>query len=85
MAELHSIGLNLRIGLHTGPCEFYGDDIIGLAVNVAARIMTEAQPGEILVSQTVRDLMTEPSLKFSARGERDLKGVPGRWALFAVG
>jgi class 3 adenylate cyclase len=85
MAELHGIGVNLRIGLHTGPCEFYGDDIIGLAVNVAARIMTEAQPGEILVSQTVRDLMTEPSLKFSARGERDLKGVPGRWALFAVG
>ena len=85
IAELHSIGVNLRIGLHTGPCELYGDDIIGLAVNVAARIMAEAQPGEILVSQTVRDLMTEPSLKFSARGERGLKGVPGRWALFAVG
>lgn len=85
MAQLHAIGVNLRIGLHTGPCELYGDDIIGLAVNVAARIMAEAQPGEILVSQTVRDLMSEPSLKFSARGERGLKGVPGRWALFAVG
>lgn len=84
MAQLHGIGVNLRIGLHTGPCELYGDDIIGLAVNVAARIMTEARPGEILVSQTVRDLMTEPTLKFSPRGERDLKGVPGRWALFAV-
>jgi class 3 adenylate cyclase/pimeloyl-ACP methyl ester carboxylesterase len=84
VAELHSIGVDLRVGLHTGPCELYGDDVIGLAVNVAARIMAEAQPGEILVSQTLRDLMTEPTLMFSARGERDLKGVPGRWALFAV-
>jgi class 3 adenylate cyclase len=82
--ELRGIGLDLRIGLHVGPCELYGDDIIGLAVNVAARIMAEAQPGEILVSQAVRDLMTEPALTFSIRGERYLKGVPGRWTLFAV-
>jgi class 3 adenylate cyclase len=61
VAELHSIGLNLRIGLHAGPCQLYGDDIIGLAVNITARIMTEAQPGEILVSQAVRDLTTEPT------------------------
>ena len=45
IAELHSIGVNLRIGRHMGPCELYGDDIIGLAVNVAARIMSKAQPG----------------------------------------
>jgi class 3 adenylate cyclase len=84
VAALHSIGVELRIGLHVGPCELYGDDIIGLAVNVAARIMTEAQPGEILVSQAVRDMMTEPALTFSTRGEHCLKGVPGRWTLFAV-
>jgi len=85
IAELRDIGVELRIGMHVGPCELYGDDIIGLAVNVAARIMAEAQAGEILVSQAVRDLMTEPALTFSARGEHCLKGVPGRWALFAVG
>jgi class 3 adenylate cyclase len=85
VAELRGIGVELRIGVHVGPCELYGDDIIGLAVNVAARIMAEAQPGEILVSQAVHDLMTEPALTFSTRGEHCLKGVPGRWTLFAVG
>lgn len=84
VAELRSIGVDLRVGLHTGPCEFYGDDIVGLAVNIAARVLAEAQPGEILVSQTVRDLATEPTYAFTARGERSLKGVPGRWPLFAV-
>jgi class 3 adenylate cyclase len=83
VAELRSIGVDVRVGLHAGPCELYGDDIIGLAVNIAARVLAEAQPGEILVSQAVRDL-TEPTCAFSARGDRYLRGVPGQWALFAV-
>jgi len=85
VAELRSVGVDVRVALPAGPCELYGDDIIGLAVNIAARILAEARPGEILVSQAVHELTTESTSGFSARGERCLKGVPGRWALFAVG
>jgi class 3 adenylate cyclase len=84
VAELRAIGLDLRVGVHVGPCEFYGDDLIGLTVNIAARIMAEAEPGEILVSEAVQEQATGPSLTFSSRGHRPLKGVPGQWALFAV-
>jgi class 3 adenylate cyclase len=84
VSELRRIGVELRVGVHAGPCEFYGDDIIGLAVNIAARIVAEAEPGEILVSQAVRDLVSEPGHTFSALAPRSLKGVPGRWELFRV-
>ena len=83
-AAMHTIGLDLRVSVHVGPCEFYGDDLIGLTVNIAARILAEAEPGEILVSEAVQEQATGPSLTFSSRGRRPLKGVPGQWALFAV-
>jgi class 3 adenylate cyclase len=78
------LGIQLRAGLHVGECELRGDDIGGLAVHIGARVAGLAQPGEILVSRTVRDLVAGSGLRFSDRGEHDLKGVPERWPLYAV-
>jgi class 3 adenylate cyclase len=77
-------GLKLRIGLHTGECEVRGEDLGGLAVHIAARVASVAAPDEILASGTVRDLVIGSEIEFVDRGERTLKGVPGRWRLFAV-
>jgi class 3 adenylate cyclase len=77
-------GLELRLGLHTGECEVRGDDLGGLAVHIAARVSSLAGPGEILVSRTVKDLVIGSEIEFVDRGERQLKGVPGTWNLFAV-
>ena len=71
------LGLELRAGLHTGECEVAGDDIRGIAVNIGARVGATAGPGEVLVSQTVKDLVAGSGLDFEDRGEHDLKGVPG--------
>lgn len=79
-----SLGIVLRAGVHTGEVELRGDDIAGLGVNIASRIESLAQPGEILVSRTVTDLVAGSGLGFDDRGEHDLKGVPGRWQLFAA-
>jgi class 3 adenylate cyclase len=79
-----ALGLELRAGVHTGEVELRADDIAGLAVNIAARIEALAQPGEVLVSRTVTDLVVGSGLEFDDRGEHDLKGVPGRWQVFAV-
>jgi class 3 adenylate cyclase len=84
VSQLRKIGIEVRVGMHAGPCESYGDDLIGLTVNVAARIMSQAGPGEIFVSQAVRDQASGPGFRFSARGPRSLKGIPGLWALFGV-
>ena len=78
------LGIQLRAGLHVGECELRGDDIGGLAVHIGARVAGLAKPGEILVSRTVRDLVAGSGLRFSDRGEHDLKGVPERWPLYAV-
>jgi class 3 adenylate cyclase len=77
-------GLKVRIGLHTGECEVRGDDLGGLAVHIAARVSAMATAGEILVSGTVKDLVVGSGIDFEDRGERELKGVPGAWKLFAV-
>jgi class 3 adenylate cyclase len=77
-------GLELRLGLHTGECEVRGDDLGGLAVHIAARVASLAGRGEILVSGTVKDLVIGSEIEFVDRGERQLKGVPGTWKLFAV-
>ena len=74
-------GLEIHSGLHTGECEVVGGDLIGLAVNVAARVAATARPNEVLVSSTVRDLVIGSGLDFSPAGGHDLKGVPGRWEL----
>lgn len=79
------LGLELRAGLHTGECEMAGDDIRGIAVNIGARVGASAGPGEVLVSQTVKDLVAGSGLDFEDRGEHQLKGVPGSWRLYLVG
>jgi class 3 adenylate cyclase len=78
------LGLELRAGLHTGECEVAGDDIHGIAVNIGARVGASAGPGEVLVSQTVKDLVAGSGLAFEDRGEHQLKGVPGSWRLYSV-
>ncbi len=78
------LGIDLRMGLHTGECEVRGDDLCGLAVHIAARVGSLAAPGEVLVSGTVKDLVVGSDIEFWDRGKRELKGVPGTWKLFAV-
>jgi class 3 adenylate cyclase len=78
------LGIEVRVGLHTGEVELRGDDISGVAVNLAARVGALASPGEVLVSRTVTDLVAGSGITFSDRGERELKGITGRWRLFAV-
>ncbi|HYO46461.1 MAG TPA: adenylate/guanylate cyclase domain-containing protein [Gemmatimonadota bacterium] len=78
------LGLGVRAGLHSGECEMMGDDVGGIAVHIAARVLAEAAPGEVLVSRTVKDLVAGSGLTFEDRGERELKGLEGDWRLFAV-
>ena len=75
-------GLELRAGVHTGECEAVGDDLIGLAVNIGARIAALGGPGDVLVSSTVQQLVVGSGLELTPWGERELKGVPGSWAIF---
>jgi class 3 adenylate cyclase len=77
-------GVQLRCGLHTGEIELMGADVGGIAVHIAARVLGCAQPGEVMVSGTVRDLVVGSGLQFEDRGEIELRGVPGAWRLSAV-
>jgi class 3 adenylate cyclase len=77
-------GITLRAGLHTGEIELRPTDVVGIAVHNANRISALAEPSEILVSRTVVDLTAGSGLQFEARGEHQLKGVPGTWATFAA-
>jgi class 3 adenylate cyclase len=77
-------GLEVRCGLHTGEIELIGDDVGGIAVHIGARVGARAAPGEVLVSGTVKDLVVGSGITFAERGEHELKGVPGRWRLWAV-
>jgi class 3 adenylate cyclase len=77
-------GLELRAGMHTGEVEVMGDDIGGIAVHIAARVLGYAAPGELVVSGTVKDLVVGSGIPFEDRGEHELRGVPGRWRLWAV-
>jgi pimeloyl-ACP methyl ester carboxylesterase len=79
-----ALGVALRAGLHTGECEIAGDKLAGLAVHIGARVAAFAQPGEVLVSGTTRDLVAGAGLRFAERGAHALKGVPGEWRLSAV-
>lgn len=78
------LGIDLRLGLHSGECEIRGDDLGGLAVHIAARVGAMAGPGEVLVSGTVKDLVVGSGISFVDRGAYNLKGVPGTWSLYAV-
>jgi class 3 adenylate cyclase len=76
--------IEVRAGVHTGEVGTAGGKASGIAVNVAARIVTLAEPSQVLVSQTVRDLVAGSGLRFHDRGRHDLKGVEGEWHLYAV-
>ena len=77
-------GLQIRSGLHTGEIEVMGSDVGGIAVHIGARVGANAAPGEVLVSGTVKDLVVGSGIRFEDRGERELRGVPGQWRLWAV-
>jgi class 3 adenylate cyclase/pimeloyl-ACP methyl ester carboxylesterase len=81
---LKPLGVPLRIGMHTGEIELRGDDVGGLAVHLAARVMALAGRDEILVSRTVRDLVVGSDLAFADQGAHELKGINGEWELFAA-
>jgi class 3 adenylate cyclase len=78
------LDIEVRAGLHTGECEVLGDDVGGLAVAIGARVGALAGPSEVLVSQTVKDLVAGSGLEFEDRGEHELKGIPDRWRLYTV-
>jgi pimeloyl-ACP methyl ester carboxylesterase len=81
---VRGLGLAIRAGLHTGECELIGDDVGGIAVHIGARVMARARPYEVLVSSTVKDLVTGSGVEFQDRGMHRLKGVPGAWRLYSV-
>jgi class 3 adenylate cyclase len=83
-AALAAREITIRAGLHTGEIELTEHDVAGIAVHIGARICALAEPSEVLVSSTVKDLVVGSGLAFEPRGSRDLKGVPGPWALFAA-
>jgi class 3 adenylate cyclase len=82
--SVREIGIDLRIGLHTGECDVVGDKLRGIAVHIGARVASKARAGETLVSQTVRDLVAGSGIAFQDRGTHELKGVPGEWRLYSV-
>ena len=82
--SVRTLGLEIRAGLHTGEVELAGDAVRGIAVHTGARVASAAGPGEVLVSQTVKDLVAGAGIDFEDRGARELKGVPGEWRLYAV-
>jgi class 3 adenylate cyclase/pimeloyl-ACP methyl ester carboxylesterase len=82
--NLRRNGLEVRSGLHAGEVTTRGDDVAGIAVHIGARVSALAEPGEVLVTRTVRDLVAGSGIVFEERGEHELKGVPDRWALYAA-
>jgi class 3 adenylate cyclase len=81
---VRELGIEVRAGLHTGECRTIDGKVGGLAVSIGARVSALARPSEVLVSQTVKDLVAGSGVTFSERGEHELKGVPGQWKVFAV-
>jgi pimeloyl-ACP methyl ester carboxylesterase len=82
--SVRDLGVDIRAGLHTGECELIDDKLGGIAVNIGARVASQAAPGEVLVSRTVKDLVAGSGIEFEDRGAFELKGIPGNWELFAV-
>jgi class 3 adenylate cyclase/pimeloyl-ACP methyl ester carboxylesterase len=80
----HGLGIELRAGLHTGECETIDGKVGGVAVHLGARVAALAEPGQVLVSSTVKDLVAGSGLRFADRGVRELKGIPGEWRLYAT-
>ena len=84
LRDMHQLGCEANAGLHTGEIELVGDDIAGIAVHIAARVLNCAGPGEVLVSRTIKDLVGGSGLQFEDRGTHTLRGVPDEWQLFAA-
>jgi len=78
------LGLQLRVGVHTGECEVIGDKYSGIAVHLGARVAGAAEPGRVLATSTVKDLVVGSELRFEDLGARTLKGVPEPWRLFRL-
>ena len=83
-ASVADLGIRIRAGLHTGEVEQIDDKVGGIAVSIGARVAAQAGPSEVLVSQTVKDLVAGSGLAFEEAGEHELKGVPDRWRLYRV-
>jgi class 3 adenylate cyclase len=81
---VRALNLEIRAGLHTGEIELRGDDIAGIAVHIGQRVASRAEPGEVLISRTVADLIAGSDIELLDRGEHELKGVSGTWRLFSV-
>jgi class 3 adenylate cyclase len=81
---MEELGLNVRAGLHTGECEVVGGKVGGIAVHIGARVAARAEPGEVLVSSTVKDIVAGSGIEFESSGTAELKGLPGEWQLYAV-
>jgi class 3 adenylate cyclase len=79
-----AVGLQARAGIHAGECEVIGTDLGGIAVHIGARISAAAAPNEVLVSQTVKEAVTGSGIEFERRGAHELRGVPGRWEVYAA-
>jgi class 3 adenylate cyclase len=85
-AAVSALDLQVRMGVHTGECDVTADgDVAGIAIHIGARVAASAATGEVLVSGTVKDLVVGSRIDFSDRGLHELKGVPGRWHLYALG
>jgi class 3 adenylate cyclase len=84
VAAANDQGIQVRAGLHTGECEREATKLTGIAVHTGARIAALAQPGEVLVSRTVKDLVAGSGIEFQDRGDHELKGIPGEWRLYSV-
>jgi class 3 adenylate cyclase len=82
--DVRGLGIEVRAGLHTGECEVVDGKVAGIAVHTGARVASQAEAGEVLVSSTVKDLVAGSGIAFADRGVHELKGVPGEWQLFAV-
>jgi len=81
---VRELGVDVRAGIHTGECELDGEKVRGIAVHTGARVAALAGAGEVLISQTVKDLTAGSGLEFADRGVHELKGVPGEWRLYAA-
>jgi class 3 adenylate cyclase len=81
-AAVHELGIEVRVGIHAGEVELRGSDVAGMAVHIGARVAALAGPGQVLVSSTVREIMTGSRREFADAGEHELKGVPGRWRVY---
>jgi class 3 adenylate cyclase len=83
-ASVQQLGLQTRTGVHLGDVEMRGEQLSGLAVHTAARVMAEADPGEVLISESMREVIQVPEVQLRDRGRHELRGVPGEWQLYAV-